>query len=151
MSTTILLIASILSWLGVAVGLFQRIFLMPKWFENPPESFERIRSQSKTAKIFWIPLSMLTIISYFVSLILNWKFSESRWDIIIAIICFGLIGMLSGIYFVKEVLAFSKIPVDATQTPELLKRTNFWLKWTTVRDVLQISTAIFITLAYKNL
>jgi hypothetical protein len=54
-------------------------------------------------------------------------------------------------YFVKEVLAFSNMPVDAPKTPELMNRTRFWLRCTTVRDILQLLAAIFATLAYTHL
>jgi len=150
MNITILLIATVLMWIAVIVGLYQRIFLMPKWFENPPASFERIRKQSKNARTFWIPLSALIMISLVTALILNWENYGIRIHIIGSLVCFGLTGALSGIYFVKEVLKFSKMPVNAPQTPDLIKRTKFWLRWTTVRDVLQIFAAVFVSIAYNH-
>jgi hypothetical protein len=151
MNQTILLVAVILMWVAVVAGTYQRIFQMPKWFDNPPASFERIRRQSKKAKLFWIPLSILFMISMVTSLILNWEYLLTRNYIFASLGCFGLTGILSGLYFVKEVLAFSSMPVDAPTTPELLERTKFWLKWTTVRDLLQLLAAIFVTIAYNNL
>ena len=151
MNGTILLIAVILIWIAVLAGTYQRIFEMPKWFANPPASFELIRKQSKLAKTFWIPLSILFVISACIALILNWQYAGTRVHIIGALICFGLTGLLSGVYFVKEVIAFTKIPVDAAQTPELLRRVRVWLRWTTVRDVLQLFAAVFLTIAYIHL
>ena len=151
MNVTILLIAMILIWIAVIVGIWQRIFQMPKWFSNPPTSFELIRKQSKKAKLFWIPLSALFMISACTALVLNWQYSDTRMHIIGALICFALTGILSGIYFVKEVLAFSRMPVDVPQTPELLRRTMRWLKWTTVRDVLQVFAALFLSIAYNHI
>jgi hypothetical protein len=138
-------------WIAVIAGTYQRIFKMPKWFENPPVSFERIRKQSKSAKIFWIPLSLLFMISLVISVILNWEQPMVRNYIFASMACFGLTGALSSLYFVKEVLAFSNMPVNAPKTPELIDRTKFWLKWTTVRDILQLLAAIFVTIAYSNL
>jgi hypothetical protein len=151
MNVTTLLIAMVLMWIAVLVGLYQRIFLMPKWFENPPASFERIRKQSKPAKTFWLPLSALFMISLISALILNWQNAAVRNYIFATFACFGLTGILSGMFFVKEVIAFTKIQADSPQTPELLRRTRFWLKWTTVRDALQILAAIFVTMAYAHL
>jgi hypothetical protein len=150
MNVTILLIASVLTWIAVIVGLYQRIFLMPKWFENPPSSFELIRKQSRSARLFWIPLSALIMISLITALILNWENYGVRIHIFGSLVCFGLTGALSGIYFVKEVLNFSKMPVDAPQTPDLIRRTKFWLKLTMVRDVLQILAAGFVTIAFNH-
>ena len=151
MNSIFLLLALILIWITVVVGLYQRIVKMPKWFENPPVSFELIRKQNKSARAFWIPISVLFIISLILSMVLNWQFPDTRTHIIGAFICYGIASALSGSYFIKEVIAFTKIPVDEPQTPELLRRTKFWLKWTSVRDVLQILTAIFITIAYIHL
>ena len=151
MNEIILLTAVALMWVAVIAGTWQRIFQMPKWFDNPPASFERIRKQSKTARMFWIPLSVLFMISLGTSLVLNWEYPIVRNYILASMGCFGLTGALSGLYFVKEVLAFSNMPIDAPQTPELIGRTKFWLKWTTVRDVLQLLAAIFVTVAYTHL
>src|SRR5687767_3673264 len=129
MDHILLLIAMILMWIAVVVGLYQRIFEMPKWFANPPASFELIRKQSKRSRNFWIPLSALLMISLISALILNWENPHIRNHIIGALACFGLTGALSGIYFVKEVLAFTRFPVNAPQTPELLQRTKTWLRW----------------------
>jgi len=151
MNEITLLTAVVLMWVAVIAGTYQRIFKMPKWFENPPASFERIRKQSKSAKMFWIPLSALFMSSLIISLILNWQYPAVRNYIFASMGCFGLTGALSGLYFVKEVLAFSNMPIDAPKTPELIGRTKFWLKWTTVRDILQLSAAIFATAAYTHL
>ena len=150
MNHTLLLIATVFMWIAVVVGLYQRIFEMPKWFANPPASFELIRKQSKRSRTFWLPLSALLIISLIGALILNWQSSDVRNHIFGALACFGLTGALSGIYFVKEVIAFTKIPLDAPQTPELLRRTKLWLRWTSTRDVLQILAALFVTIAYRH-
>lgn len=150
MNVTILLIAMILMWIAVAVGTWQRIFQMPKWFNDPPASFELIRRQSKKAKSFWIPLSILFMICACTSLILNWQYTGTRNHIIGGLVCYVITGILSGVYFVKEVLAFSKMPVDAPRTPGLIQRTKRWLRWTTVRDILQLFAAIFLTIAYRH-
>jgi len=47
------------------------------------------------------------------ALILNWQFAGTRTHIIGSIVCFGLTGLLSGLYFVKEIISFTKIPANA--------------------------------------
>lgn len=64
MNQIMLLVAMILMWIAFVAGTYQRIFKMPKWFAHPPASFELIRKQSKKARIFWIPLSVLFVIFY---------------------------------------------------------------------------------------
>lgn len=150
MNTILLLITMIILWIIVAASLFQRLYTMPKWFENPPVSFERIRQQSKASQIFWLPITGLSLIALIASLILNWQYMDIRTYIFAALGCFVLNGISTGVYFVKEILFFAKMPVDATQTPELLLRTTTWLKWTALRNVLQIISAVFATIAYQH-
>jgi hypothetical protein len=122
---TALLVAMILMWIAVIVGTYQRIFEMPKWFSNPPASFELIRKQSKKARSFWIPLSILIIIAICTSAILYWQDFDLRIHILGGLLCFVLTGIVSTVYFVREVVAFSQIPAEAPQTPELIQRTKF--------------------------
>jgi hypothetical protein len=150
MNYTSLFVAMILIWIAVIVGLYQRIFEMPKWFSNPPASFELIRRQSKKARAFWIPLSILFIISIVTAYFLNTQSDDVRKHILAGLICFGLTGVLSGAWFVKEVLAFTRMSADEPQTPELLQRTKQWLRWTSIRDILQLCSALFITIAYRH-
>ena len=151
MNVTALLISTIVIWIAVLAGTYQRLFEMPKWFRNPPASFELIRKQSKKARMFWIPLSVLFMISAGTALILNWQFPDSRNHIIGGMVCFALTGILSAAYFVKEILAFTKISPDAPATDELKSRVRTWLRWTTVRDVLQFLAAAFISIAYNHI
>lgn len=125
MNHTALLVAMILMWIAVIVGTYQRIFEMPKWFSNPPASFELIRKQSKKARSFWIPLSILIIIAICTSAILYWQDFDLRIHILGGLLCFVLTGIVSTVYFVREVVAFSQIPAEAPQTPELIQRTKF--------------------------
>ncbi|MFL5811380.1 MAG: hypothetical protein ACJ749_17790 [Flavisolibacter sp.] len=145
-----LFMAMVLIWIAVIAGLYQRILKMPKWFANPPASFELIRRQSKKARAFWILLSFLFIISAVTAWFLNTQSEDVRKHILGGVICFGLSGLLSAIYFVKEVIAFTRIPMDASQTPGLLKRTSTWLRWTSIRNVLQVFAALFTTIAYRH-
>jgi hypothetical protein len=150
MNHTLLLLSAILAWIAVLVGTYQRVFEMPKWFADPPASFELIRRQAKTARMFWIPLSALFMICVCTALVMNWSDEKARWHVMAGIACFGLTGALSGMYFVKEVIAFTKIPVDAPRSEELTARTRTWLRWTTIRDVLQFLAAVFITFGYLH-
>jgi len=151
MNSIVLFIAVILMWIVVIAGFYQRIVEMPKWFSNPPASFELMRRQRKKTRKFWVSLSVLFMMSACTALILNWQLSDIRNHIIGAMVCFGLTVALSGIYFGREVIAFTKIPLEAPQTPELLRRTRRWLRWTSVRNVLQVFATAFVSIAFNHL
>ena len=146
----VLLITMVVLWVIVVASLYQRLYTMPKWFENPPLSFERIRKQSKASQLFWLPITGLSLVSLVGSLITNWQYIEVRTYLFAALACFVLNGISTGVYFVKEILYFAKMPADAPQTTELLARTKRWLTWTTLRNVLQIISALFAAIAYRH-
>lgn len=147
MNQTAVYVSTVLMWIAVIAGLYQRIFAMPKWFADAPKSFELIRRQSKNAKRFWIPLSVAFIGVTIIALAMNLEFPAVRNYILAALGCYALTGALSWLYFVKEVISFTEIAVNAPHTPELKERIDFWLRWTTVRDVLMTGAAIFLSLA----
>jgi hypothetical protein len=137
-------------WVVVITAFYLRIFVVTKWFKNPPSSFELIRKQGNAVRSFWIPLSALLVISLSVALILNWNHELARVHIIGAMVCFGLTGILNVFYFIREVMLFSKMPAHATQTPDLIRRTKSWLKWAIIRDLLLVIAALFISIAYNH-
>ena len=148
MNSIVLLITMIVMWVIVVASTYQRFYTMPKWFENPPASFERIRRQSKASQAFWLPITALSLIAIVADLILNWHYLNIRICILSALLCFIINGVSTGAYFVKEILYFARMPANVSPTGDLLNRTKFWLKWTTVRNVLQIGSAVFISIAY---
>jgi len=150
MNNTILLSAMIILWLIVIASSYQRLYTMPRWFSNPPASFERIRRQSKASQLFWLPVTTLSLISLIASLIVYWNYANLRLYICAALACFVINGVSTGVYFVKEILIFARMQPDEPQTAELLNRTSIWLKWTTARNVLQTVSAVCVTIAYQH-
>ncbi|MBS1597883.1 MAG: hypothetical protein JST75_06640 [Bacteroidetes bacterium] len=150
MDSMILLVATILMWVAAFAGLYQRIFLVPKWFKEPPASFELIRAQTERMRSFWVILSTLCIVVLGTALYLNWDWQEGRTHLLGGLICFTLTGILGVAYFIKEIMYFSKIPASASLTPSLLKRIRLWLRWSPVRDFLLIFAALFVSIAYNH-
>ena len=129
------------------VGGYERIYRIPKWFENPPHSFGLIAIQTKKSTVFWIPVQVLFIVALITAIITNWQFENVRIYLLAALGCFVAVAALTGAYFVKEILTFSKMPETTPLTPQLKKRAQNWLKWTTVRNVLQAASLVFLVVA----
>jgi len=150
MNLMILLIAAVLMWVAALAGLYQRIFLVPKWFKNPPGSFELIRKQTESIRSFWVILSALSILVLSTALYLNWDWQDGRTHIIGAIICFALTGITGVAYFIREIMFFAKLPAHASLTPDLVRRMKVWLRWSPIRDFLLIFAAMFASIAYNH-
>ena len=133
------------------VGGYERFYRIPKWFENPPQSFGLITPQTKKSTVFWIPVQTLFIAALIIAIITNWKYADVRIYLLLALSCFLAVAGLTGAYFVKEILTFSKMPATTPLTSELKKRAQTWLKWTTIRNVLQaVSLGLLIVALTKS-
>ena len=133
------------------VGGYERFYRIPKWFENPPQSFGLIAPQTKNSTVFWIPVQVLFIVALIIAIITNWKYADVRIYLLLALACFLAVAGLTGAYFVKEILTFSKMPATTPLTSALKKRAQTWLKWTTVRNVIQaVSLGLLVVALTKS-
>jgi len=109
------------------------------------------RTSDKTVLPFLDTVQLLFTISFIVTLITNWKLPEVRPYLILSLVCFLTVGASSGVYFVKEILTFSKMPATTPATLQLRLRANRWLKWTTIRNVLQFVSLVLLLIALDKL
>lgn len=128
-------------------GVRERVVNIPRWFADPPSSFEVIRHQAKGAQQFWIPLQLLFLIALIGAFITNWSHAGVRTMMFIGTAAFLLVIILTAVYFVKEIMYFSGLPVDAPATPDLLERANTWYQTTVSRNILQGIALIFFIVA----
>ncbi|MGN7821051.1 hypothetical protein ACTJJB_13045 [Chitinophaga sp. 22536] len=131
-------------------GSWERIFRMPRWFADPPRSFALITPQTKHSARFWIPVQLLFLVSFITALATNWLRPAVRPYLLTALVCFLAVTIPTATYFVKEILAFSKMNNDTPRTPELLKRSRQWIQWTTSRNILQLISFILLVWALYN-
>lgn len=143
-------IATITAAVVFLAGCWERIFRMPHWFANPPQSFALIAPQTKHSARFWIPLQLLFLVSFITALITNWSIEQVRPYLLMALACFLLVTIPTATYFVKEIIAFSKMTAETPRTPALLKRSQRWIQWTTSRNILQCCSLILLAWALFN-
>ena len=128
-------------------GLRERLINIPRWFANPPSSFELIRQQAPAAMRFWIPVQIIFIVTLIAAFVVNWEIRDVRLMLIFGTAAFFVVIALTGIYYVKEIMAFSKMPPDAPVTDELLKRAHRWYSTTVSRNIIQGIALLFFILA----
>jgi hypothetical protein len=151
LSNISLLIATLTLGVIFIVGIRERIVNMPQWFADPPASFELIRKQAPPATRFWIPVQIIFLVALILAFITNWKYQEVRFMMILGTTAFLLVIVLTAAFYVKEIMAFSKMPVDAPVTEDLLKRANTWFRTTIIRNIIQgVALVFFIVAVIKH-
>lgn len=144
MNSFLLVAAAVLLAANTIFGLYMRTKVIPTWFADMPRSFARIRTKAPAG---WVPLQALFALAFIGAIIVNWDNETVRLYMLLTLGCYVLIVVSTGVYFVKEILAFSKLPGTTKLTSELLKRVARWKLLTTGRNILQVLAAIFLIVA----
>lgn len=133
---------------AIGGGLFESIVLIPLWSASPPSSFAIIQPGTGVPlQNFWIPVHTSITIFVILSLILAWKEIKVRGLLLIGLASYIIMRVWSGVFFIREMLEFQKIPLDSPSTPELSARVGSWTFWTWFREPLDIITFLCFLLA----
>ena len=122
---------------AVGGGLFEHIVLIPLWAASPPSSFAMIQPGTGVPlRAFWIPVHVAITVSLLVSLVLAWKERKARRFLLIGLGSSVIMRVWSGLFFIPEMLAFQKVPLEAPASLELTARVARWTFWTWFREPL---------------
>jgi hypothetical protein len=135
MNSVFLIAAALLLLLNTLWGLYMRTRVIPTWFADMPRSFARIRTEAPKG---WIPLQAFFAMAFIGALISNWDNAMIRLLLLLVLVCYIVIVVSTGVYFVKEILAFKKLPADVKITEALRQRAARWQTLTTWRNILQV-------------
>jgi hypothetical protein len=131
---------------SVGGGLYEPIVLTPIWSVSPPASFSIIqRGTGVPLQRFWIPVHAAISIFILVTLFLTWNDITVRRLLLIDLASY--IVMRSGLFFIREMLAFQKIPLDSAPSTELSARVARWTYWTWFREPLDVISFLCFLLA----
>ena len=120
-------------------GLYEHIVLMPLWSASPPSSFSIVQPGTGVPlQRFWIPVHAAITIFMMSSLFLTWNDNTIRRLLLIALASYVVMRVWSGLFFIREMLAFQKIPLDSGPSAELSARVARWTYWTWFREPLDM-------------
>lgn len=133
---------------AIGGGLYEHIVVMPLWNASPPSSFRIIQPDTGVPlQNFWIPVHAAITLFIITSLFLTWRQTEVRRLLLIGLASYIVMRIWSGLYFIREMLAFQKISVDSPPSAELSARVASWTFWTWFREPLDIISFLCFLLA----
>jgi hypothetical protein len=142
----ILLCFSMASALGG--GLYEHVVLTPLWSKSPPSSFAIIqRGTGVPLQRFWIPVHAAITVFILLALVLTWRDLTARRLLLVALASYVIMRVWSGLFFIREMLAFQQVPLDAPPSAELSARVARWTYWTWFREPLDIISFLCSLLA----
>ena len=99
---------------AIGGGLYEHMVLMPLWATSPPSSFAMIQPGTGVPlQGFWIPVHVAITVFLLFSLGLAWKERKARRFLLIGLGSYVIMRLWSGLFFIPEMLAFQKVPLDA--------------------------------------
>ena len=134
--------------LAIGGGLYEHLVLTPLWSASPPSSFAIIQPGTGVPlQKFWIPVHTAITIFLILSLVLTWRQMEMRRLLLIGLGSYIVMRVWSGLYFIRERLAFQKISLDSPPSAELSARVASWTFWTWFREPLDLISLVCFLLA----
>src|ERR687892_1191183 len=145
-SSLILLCLSMAEAIGG--GLYEQIVLTPLWSASPPSSFSIIQPGTGVPlQNFWIPVHAAITIFILLSLLLTWRQIKVRQRLLIGLGSYIVMRVWSALYFIPEMLAFQKLPLDSPSNVDLSARVASWTFWTWFREPLDVISLLCFLLA----
>jgi hypothetical protein len=133
---------------AVGGGLYEHIVLMPLWAASPPASLAMIQPGTGVPlQKFWIPVHVAITVSLLLSLVLAWKERKARRCLLIGCGSYAIMRVWSGLFFIPEMLAFQRVPLEAPASLELTARVARWTFWTWFREPLDAMAFLSFLLA----
>jgi hypothetical protein len=129
-------------------GLYEHIVLTPIWSRSPPSSFSIIQPGTGVPlQRFWLPVHTAITLFFLLALFLTWSDATVRWLLLVALASYVVMRAWSGLFFIREMLAFQRIPPDSAPSTELSARVTRWTYWTWFREPLDIISFLCSLLA----
>ena len=99
---------------------------------------------------FWITIHPLLILSFIVTLVLNWKFKPRRKLILISFSIYIVVIVLTQIYFVPELIAFQGSPESNLSPAEWSTRARRWERLSWIRGAVCYLNILPLLFALTN-
>lgn len=137
---------------AIGGGLYESIVLIPMWSKSPPSSFSIIQPGTGVPlQQFWIPVHAAITLFIILALAMTWRDIAVRRLLLVALISYIIMRLWSGLFFIPEMLAFQKVPLDSAPSAELSARVSRWTFWTWFREPLDIISFLCSLLALYRL
>jgi hypothetical protein len=112
---------------AIGGGLYEHFVLTPLWSKSPPSSFWIIQPGTGVPlQKFWIPVHVAITIFVLSTLLLTWRDIAVRRVVLIDLASYIVMHLWSALFFIREMLAFQKIPPDSAPSSELSARVARW-------------------------
>src|SRR5215210_3350670 len=143
------LMLSVMLWGTLLGGIaYSHIVFFPVYLSALPDSSVVVNGPYGLHEArFWMLIHPLLILSLVISLVLNWRLRARRRLILISFAVYGLVLVISSIYFIPELMAFERSPRSSISPAEWLARGQRWQMLSWVRGATMYAASLPLLLA----
>jgi hypothetical protein len=133
---------------AIGGGFYESFVLTPLWSKAPPSSFSIIQPRTGVPlQRFWIPVHVAITLFIILALVMTWGEPTVRRLLLVALVSYIVMRAWSGLFFIPEMLAFQKVPLDEAPSAALSARVSRWTFWTWFREPLDVISIVCSLLA----
>lgn len=130
----------------IGAAIYEHLCVVPRWAAAPPYSLSMFQGEyGLNPEAFWIPIHPVTLLLLIITLMLSWK-TPRRKNLLVAVSGYIVILIITGIYFVPQLLEITGTPYSAEVDVELTGRAKMWEALSIVRLFVLVALAIALFL-----
>jgi len=128
----------------IGAAVYEHLGVVPQWSAAPPASLSMFQGKyGLAAENFWMPIHPICLVLFLINLVLVWK-TDRRKPLLIAFSGYVLVLVITGTFFVPELLSITGTPFSETTDAALTQRANLWETLSIVRMVFLIGLAFVL-------
>ena len=143
------LFITLILW-GTLVGgmMYSHVVFFPAYLSRLPESTQLIKGPyGLHDENFWMSMHPVMILSFIVTIILNWKLTDRRKFILTAFGIYVLAIIATFSFFVPELIAFAESSNSATTSSDWFQRGQTWQHMSWIRGFFMYVAFIMLLIA----
>lgn len=130
----------------VGAAIYEHIAVVPRWSAAPPASLTMFQGKyGLNAAPFWQIIHPVTLLLIIATLIVFWK-GDCRMHILIPLSVYAATIVVTGIYFVPQLLSITQAPLADTADAALTARAKTWETLSLVRLGVLVVLAVYLFL-----
>ncbi len=134
----------------IGAAVYEHIGVVPRWSAAPPASLTMFQGRyGVNPAPFWMFIHPVTLLLIITTLVLFWK-TGSRNHILFSLSAYVVILIVTGIYFVPELISITQTPLGDTADATLTARAQTWETMSLVRLGVLIMIAIYLFLGLSK-
>ncbi len=123
-------------------AIYEHLAVVPQWSAAPPASLSMFQGQyGLKPENFWMLIHPITLILLISSLIISWK-TARRINVLSCFIGYGIILIITRIYFVPELIDITSTPYSDEVDQSLQQRGQLWESLSLIRLAVLIGLSI---------